>query len=138
MVFAIAIFGLSLLGISGLFALKAWEMRSNRTIAPDIREKVDQAAAQVKRLIALSQVEARKLPPEILHLARTMLHDAALGAAAFARYLERQSHRVADKVSHKAVFERREPRSDFLKNVGEYKNGSSAELDTRDESGQNS
>lgn len=137
-VFAIAIFSLSLLGISGLFALKAWELRSARTIAPRLREKADLGAAEVKRFIALSQIEARKLPPEVLNLARTILHDAALGAAALARYLERQSHKVAEKVSHKAGFERREPRNDFLKNVSDYKSDNGRDLDATDESGQNS
>ncbi len=135
MAFAIAVFALSLIGISGLFMLKMWETRTARDIAPEVRERADRAALELKRLIAHSQREARKLPPEILVLARTILHDAALGAAALARYLEKQSHRVAEKVSHKASFERRERSSDFLKNVSEYKNGKP--LETSDDNGQN-
>ncbi len=135
MAIAFAIFALSLIGISGLFVLKMWEMRTARDIAPEIRERADQAALILKQLIARSQEEARKLPPEILILARTILHDAALGAAALARYLEKQSHRVAEKVSHKASFERRETNNHFLKNVSEYRNGNG--LDTSDNNGQN-
>ncbi len=127
---AILIFALSLLGIITLFSLKAWEERSSRTLVPSMRAKADEGARTVKILLARSQVEARKLPPELLILARTILHDAALGAAAVARFLERQSHRLADKVSHKAGFERRETNSDFLKNVSEYKGGNGRDLDT--------
>ena len=125
MAIAIAIFALSLIGISGLFFLKMWEMRTAHDIAPEIRERADHLALELKKLIARSHVEARKIPPEALILARTILHDAALGAAALARYLEKQSHRIADKVSHKASFERRETNNHFLKNVSEYRNGNS-------------
>ncbi len=127
MILAIVIFGLSLLAISGLFALKAWEMRTARAIAPGLRERADQGALALKHLLARSQHEARKLPPEVLVLAKTILHDAALGAAALARYLERQSHKVAEMVSHKANFERRETNSNFLKNVSDYRNGQSSQ-----------
>ena len=122
MVFATLIFALSLLGIIILFVLKAWEVRTERFLAPLLRERIDGRALEVKRLIALSQGELRKLPPEMVFLMRTVLHDAALGAASVARFLEGQSHRLADLVSHKRGFERRETRSDFLKHVSGYKN----------------
>lgn len=120
---AITVFALSFIGICALFVLKAHEGRTARIIAPRMREQADQSALSIKALIVRVQREARTLLPEILVLARTILHDAALGAAAVARYLEKQSHRVAEKVSHKASFERRETSSDFLKNVSEYRNG---------------
>jgi len=57
------------------------------------------------------------------------VREAALGLAASARYLERQAHRLADLVSHKRGFERRETKSEFLKQVTDFKasNGESLE-----------
>lgn len=123
MIFAITAFVLSLLGIVILFALKAWELRTARVFAPSMREKADASAHVVKRLIEHAEVELKKLPPELVNVSRTILHDIALGAAKLARFLERQLHRLADRVSHKHNFERRETNSTFLKNVSEYKNG---------------
>jgi hypothetical protein len=132
---AITVFALALLGIIALFALKAWEARSARYLAPGLRRLADDGADEVKRLIVHSQEGARRLPPALLYLTRTILHDAALGAAALARFLERQSHRAADMVSHKRGFERKETSNEFLKNMTDFKNGS--ELDSTSESGQN-
>ena len=126
MAFALAVFVLSLLGIVTLFSLKAWELRTSKIIAPEMRERADIKAYEFKKLLARSQEELRKLPPEMVYLARTILHDAALGAASVARFLEGQSHRLANLVSHQRGFERRETQSDFLKNVSEYKNGDTA------------
>ncbi|OHA12060.1 MAG: hypothetical protein A3J10_01350 [Candidatus Sungbacteria bacterium RIFCSPLOWO2_02_FULL_54_10] len=74
-------------------------------------------------LIAL-QADLAKLPPELLHLSRVLLHDIVLGTAATLRFLERKAHELADLVSHKHHFERRAPRSEFLKKVSESRNGS--------------
>ena len=137
---ATVVFALSLFGIIALFILRAWEERTARYLAPALRERADERARSLKAMIAHSQREAHKLPPALLDLGRTILHDAALGAAALARFLERQSHRLAEKVSHKAGFERREPTNEFLKNVSDYKSGVSDQgvgLDTTDDRGQN-
>lgn len=135
MIWAITIFALSALGIIVLFSLKAWEMRTSRVIAPSVREKADASAHVAKRLIARAEVQLKKLPPELVYLSRTILHDVALGAAKLARFIERQLHRLADRISHKHNFERKETNSTFLKSVSEYKNGSG--LDTSGENGQN-
>ena len=127
MIAGIGVFALSLLGIIALFSVKAWELKSSRVLIPSIREKADARALELKRLLAQSQVELHKLPPEIMYLARTIVHDAALGAAWIARFLEHQSHRLADLVSHKRGFERRETNSEFLKKVAEHKNGNGSD-----------
>ncbi|MCE9541433.1 hypothetical protein K8R03_02640 [Candidatus Kaiserbacteria bacterium] len=141
MTFAILIFALSLLSIILLFSLKAWEVRTSKVFAPTLREHADTRALELKSWISWSQGELKKLPSEMVFLTRTIVHDAALGAAFIARTVERQSHRLADLVSHKRGFERRETQSDFLKNVSDYKNGAPDEgngLDTPDSNGQNS
>ena len=70
-----------------------------------------------------SELAARKdmqdLLPRAVLLSRFLVHEAALGIARAARYSERQAHRLADMVSHKRGFERRETRSEFLRKVSE-------------------
>ena len=51
------------------------------------------------------------------------LHFAALEFAHLARQASRQAHRLADFVSHKRNFERKETRSEFLRKMTELKNG---------------
>lgn len=121
MLAAITIFGLSLFCILLLFVFKAWELRTSRVVARGMRARADEGAMEFKRWLSWSQEELKKLPPEIVFLTRTILHDAALGAASVARFLERQSHKLADIVSHKRGFERRETQSDFLRHVSDYK-----------------
>jgi hypothetical protein len=131
MLIALVFFALSLFGIIVLFAHKAWELRTERVLAPVMRERADERAELFKQLLERGQREFRRLPPALVDLSRTILHDAALGAAATARFLERQSHRLADLVSHKRTFERRETTSEFLKSVSSYKNESG--LDPEDQ-----
>lgn len=118
------IFFLALLGIVALFAVKYWETRTDKQLAPITREKADERALEFKDFLARSRVELAKLPPTLVYISRFAVHEAALGAAALARMLEHQSHRLADLVSHKHRFERRETNSEFLKQVSDYKNGS--------------
>lgn len=136
MIVAVVIFFLSLLGIVGLFALKHWEERKQLVVAQDMRARADECALEFKTWLENSRGELKKLPPELLRLSRIAVHEAALGAAASARFIERQAHRLADMVSHKHHFERREPRSEFLKQMTEHKNGNG--LDTTADNGHNS
>ncbi len=133
MFFAAAIFFVSIAGIVGIFVLKSRELRTNRVFAPSLREKMDIRALQAKELLAAARVDLAKLPPTLLHLSRFLVHELALGLAVLARMLEKQMHRLADLVSHKHRFEKRETRSEFLKKVAEHKNGSVSdnEFDTR-------
>ncbi len=125
MVFAAIVFGLSLLGIAALFALKHWELRYEVLVLPVLRRKADARAQQVKELAYAARADLAKLLPELVRAAHIAIHESALALAAFARFAEAQAHRLADLVSHKRGFERRETRSEFLKKVAEHKNGSS-------------
>jgi len=118
------IFGISLLGIIALFAVKQWELSHERVLIPSLRRRADIRALQVKDLAYAARKDLAKLPPQIILITRVIIHEAALGFAALARLLERQAHRLADTVSHKRGFERRETRSEFLKKVAEHKNSS--------------
>jgi len=129
------VFAISLLLTIALFALKQWELSRARTVAPALRERADLRALQVKDLALAARKDLSKLPPHIVLIARLLIHEVALGIAALARLLERQAHRLADYVSHKRGFEKRETRSEFLKKVAERKNG---DLDTTGGNGHNS
>jgi len=125
MAFTLGMFGISLLGIVGLFAIKRWEIKNERVLAPGLRERADRLAFRLKELLLALEADAQRLPPELLHGSRTLLHQGALIVASFLRFLSIQVHRLADFVSHKHSFRRNAPRSEFLKKVLEHKNGAS-------------
>ncbi len=128
MIVAIGIFFFSLAGVAALFALKHWEMRRGSVFAPEWRLRADAQTEKLKELAFAAWMDLGKVPPEALRVARIMVHEAALGFAALARFSERQAHRLADMVSHKRGFERRETRSEFLRKVAEHKNGDGSDL----------
>ncbi len=122
-IFAIIIFGISLVAIGALFVLKHWEVGAGRVLVPTVREDADRRALAFKdRLLHLREDLAR-IPPITVLYARYLVHEGALGFAAFARMSEHQAHHLADLVSHKHTFAPRETRSEFLKQVSEHKNG---------------
>lgn len=120
MILATLIFFLSLVGIVALFGVKYLEGHKQLEFVPLLRQKADERAHQIKALLAEGKIEAAKLPPKLLHLARTAVHIAALETAHLARVLEEQAHRLADFVSHKHHFEKGETKSEFLKQVSEH------------------
>ncbi len=128
MLFAATSFFLAAVGITALFALKSWEVRNGRVFAPAIRMKMDRHALQAKELLVAARVDLAKLPPAVLRLGRFLLREIALGLAILARLSERKLHKLADFVSHKHRFEKRETRSEFLKRVSEHKNGVGPDL----------
>jgi hypothetical protein len=123
MLIATVVFFGSILGIVLLFGIKYWELRTQRVIATATRAAADEQALRFKALLLRSRIELSKLPPNMVYIGRLLLREIALGAAGLSRASERQAHRIADMVSHKHRFERREPRSDFLKQMNEHKNG---------------
>ncbi len=123
MLLAATIFFVSIVGIVGIFALKSWERRTQRILVPLLRKKMDIHAMQAKELLGAASIDLAKLPPAGLRLARFLAHEAVLGLAFLARVTEGRLHRLADLVSHKHRFEKRETRSEFLKKVSEHKNG---------------
>ena len=136
MILAAIIFFISLIGIVALFGVKYWEEQHQRMLAPEVRQKADEHALQVKELLSKSRLELSKLPPTAMRLVRMAIHTAALETAHLARVLEAQAHRLADFVSHKHHFERGETKSEFLKQVSEhtFKNRNGSKLDTKERS----
>ncbi len=121
MVFAAVFFFGSLIGIAALFGIKYWEVRHDRAMVPArVRTQADVAALRVKALLDLARAEAQRVPPAMVYITRLLVHEIALGTAMLARTLERQAHRLADFVSHKHRFERRESRSEFLRQMNDH------------------
>lgn len=122
-IFAIVIFGVSLIGIMVLFIVKHWEINAGRVIAPALRHRADEEAKNLKRHLFHIRVDLARIGPILVLYVRYLIHEGALGFAGFARLSERQAHRLADTVSHKRTFVPRETRSEFLKKVSDHKNG---------------
>lgn len=131
----VAVFALSVIGIAGLFALKYWELKHAHIVLPQAHQRADAYAVRLKELMLAARADADQLLPLLLRLARFLVHRFALALARLARAGERQAHRLADLVSYKHRFEKRETRSEFLKKVAEGK--SSSELDATRPDGQN-
>lgn len=120
MTLAVIVFLLSLGGIFFLFLLKYWEGNRARVFFPSARLWTDARAIELKDWVLTMRGEAEKFPPLLLHYSHVALHESALGLAAFARYSERQLHRLADFVSHKRGFQRRESHNEFLKRITDH------------------
>ena len=134
MTFAASIlFGVSLFGIIVLFLVKRYEMVRGSLVGGRFRARVDDFALDVKWVIMVIEWYLARTPDMLMALSRLGIRSGALGFARLARVSEEQAHRLADFVSHKRNFERRETKSTFLKQVGEYKNG----LDNQADDGQN-
>ena len=135
MIYAIGVFFFSLLAIVVLFGLKYWELQRGQVFLIAFRRKADGRALQLKELLEAARIDLSKIPPEALRLSRIGIHQMALGLAALARKAERYAHQLADLVSYKHRFEKRDTRSEFLKRVAEHKNGNG--LDTTTDNGHN-
>lgn len=130
MIVAAAFFVLSLLGLAVLFTLKSIETKRERVFAANFRERADEAALSLKAQMFALRRELAKAPPALAYLTRFLLHELALAAARLARSAETQLHNVADLISHKRSFEKREPRSEFLKQMQEGKRSEAGSPDT--------
>ncbi len=123
MIVAISAFAVSLLGMIILFSVKYRETKTGHVYLPALRDVSDEKAIALKVHLLRARVVIEHLPPILMILSRNLVRVIALKFAAFLRYGEDQAHRLADMVSHKHRFERRETRSEFLKQVSEHKNG---------------
>lgn len=121
MAFTIGVFFFSLVGLIAFFAIKRVELRRGAVFFPAWRMRADLEAVRLKGFGAILWADITKIPPAALRAMRSTAHEAALGLAALARMSERGAHRLADLVSHKRGFERRETRSEFLRQVSERK-----------------
>jgi hypothetical protein len=122
-IFTVIVFFLALILLVALFVLKQWEISHERLLLPAWRERADSEALRVKDLAFAARKDIEHLPPFLLDATQSVVHGIAVDAGHLAIWLGKQSHRLADSVSHKRNFERRETKSEFLKKVSEHKNG---------------
>lgn len=123
------VFATSLIGILLLFTIKKLESSRERRFAENMRTRADQGALHVKQWLEMGEWYLEKTPWFIAALARYGVHIGALSFARLARTSAEQAHKLADLVSHKHRFERRETKSQYLRDVSEYKNGKSNDDD---------
>lgn len=114
-------FGGGLLGLVALFSVKYHEQMRGVELEAQWRAFADQHAHDVKHLLAQLRHEASELYPKVGVMLRTSIHAGAMSMASVARWIEMQAQKLADMVSHKHHFQHRETRSDFLKQVSDYK-----------------
>jgi hypothetical protein len=123
MVVATSAFLVSLIGIATLFSVKYQESKTGRIYFPALRDASDEKAVALKVRILGWRIVIEQLPPILMILMRNLVRVAALRFASLLKQGESQAHRLADMVSYKHRFERRETRSEFLKKVSDHKNG---------------
>lgn len=114
-------FFVALFGLGGLFALKQREVTTGRVAMPALRSWADDRALSLKYQIAVLSNEISTWPAKISLIIRYLIHLSALELAKALRAGEMALHRLADRVSHKHHFERRETHSAFLKEVANGK-----------------
>jgi len=129
-IFTAIVFFISLALIVALFSLKQWEFSRERVLLPSLRVRADSEALRMKELLVAARKDVENLPPLLLFAAQSVVHGIAVDAGHLAIWLGRQSHRLADSVSHKRNFERGETKSEFLKKVSEHKNGNGTNGDS--------
>lgn len=118
-----AVFSATLLSIVGLFSLRMWEVqRGSRVLAP-WRERADGLARALKQAGIRFGLQMHRFPSLMLLITRYFIHLGAKAFARFARRMEESAHQIADRMSHKHRFQRRESQNQFLKDVAEHKNG---------------
>ena len=123
MVLATGAFIASLLGIILLFTVKYREAKTGHTYFPTLRDASDDKALALKRILMHTRFVIEQLPPIAVILMRNLVRVIALRFASILKHGENQAHRIADIVSYKHRFQPREPRSEFLKQVSDHKNG---------------
>ena len=124
---AMIVFFVSLICIIALFTLKRMEVNREGRFFEPMRVTADHSALRVKALLQATEGYIENIPYFLGAMTRYSVHVGALSFARLARVSEEQAHRLADLVSHKHRFERRETKSKYLKEVSGYKNPSSEE-----------
>lgn len=114
-----AVFGSSLVLILFLFALKHVEARRGARFAESTRIRADEGALRVKHIVHLGEWYLEQAPWFLGALTRYSIHVGALGYARLARTSAEYAHALADLVSHKHRFERRETKSQYLRQVSD-------------------
>ena len=120
---AAIVFGVSLLLLLTLFLVKRIEVNRDQRFAEGIRVRADMGALRIKKILVRGESYLEELPFFLGAVSRYLVHIGALSFAKLARASAKRAHQLADLVSHKNGFKRRETKSSFLREVSEVKNG---------------
>ncbi len=123
--FAGVVFFIACALIIALFYLNIREYQRGYHLIHEWRLVADREALQLKELIRAADLDLKKVPSLLVYVFHVSIHFAALEFAHLARHASRQAHALADFVSHKRNFERKETRSEFLRKMTELKKGGS-------------
>lgn len=118
---ALIVLGSSIVGVLSLFLMKKVEIARGVLIGGSLRDDADLFAMRVKWIFLVVEWYLARLPDFLFLLTRYGIRIGALSAARIARRAEEQAHQIADFVSHKRNFERRETKSQYLKQVSDHK-----------------
>jgi len=124
---AITVFSVSIFLILILFVLKRAELNRSHRFAEGLRARADVGALHIKAVLVKGELFLEDLPFFLGALTRYAVHVGALSFARLARTSAKRAHQLADFVSHKRGFERRETKSHYLREVSEVKNGKNDE-----------
>ena len=133
---AIVTFVSSFLGLLALFSLKAWAEKRKARIFPRARTSLDQGALWLKARLEHAEELLVRVPPFVALLSRFFFAKLMLRLARLAHSAADTAHHLADMVSYKHKYERRETRSEFLKKVTEHPIRNSREVNSS-EAGKN-
>jgi len=117
MVWAGVIFFLACIGVTALFILRRWENEHGRVLLPGLHHEADLQALKLKMVLFARTRDVEKIVPFLFRLLQRGVRAAAIAFGHLAHWIGERSHALADLVSHKYRFERRETRSEFLKQV---------------------
>ena len=120
MALATTVFFVALAGLICLFGFKYWENRRGKMPWSNTRRRIDAHAHRTKEIMLVSVVELEKLPPHLINFMRASVQRGAIAFGYLAHWLGRRSHALADMISHKHRFQRKETNSEFLKKVIEH------------------
>ena len=121
MIAYLTVFLVSLAGIIALFAFKYAEGVTGRTIMPQTRQLLDKRTLALRSYGAFVARIIEHLPALSVAFCYFSLHMFAVLVALAARTAEHQAHQLADSVSHRRRFQRRETQSAFLQQVSKHK-----------------
>ncbi len=120
---AVITFLVTLLLIFVLFAFKRVELARGARFGERGRAAADRGALRLKSQLQNVEGFIENIPWFIGVMVRYGVHVGALSFARLARVSEREAHRLADLVSHRHRFEKKETKSKYLKNVSGYREG---------------
>ncbi|MFZ2886959.1 MAG: hypothetical protein WA021_04035 [Minisyncoccia bacterium] len=116
---AVIAFSAALVLIVILFLVKSIEARRERRFAEGARMHADRGALVIKHWLERGEWYIEQTPWFIGAITRYGVHVGALGYARLAHDSAEYAHGLADLVSHKHRFERKETKSEYLKQVSE-------------------